>query len=354
MRQILRYLSNTPGVRQISIKIYYDPDKSSAKGYTERLSFFRNLYDLGYRIYFFDRHWECVPPAHANRQSLSCYSVFLIRPLAKQPESVTIPPKSEMSKMNGAGILKLTDRVLSTLQMVCRQNIRLGNIKDGGWNLCHDPKYRPKPPCIIYSFGIANDFSFDDAASEIYGCNVYSFDPSMKKPSHKHSERVWFYDIGIADKDYTHGNGWKLRTLGSIKDMLNHTGQKIDILKMDVESAEWGFLNQVFNTNILKSIGQLYLEFHLANNVGRLSTIKSLYDKNFRVFWAHKNSRTRIGQLIDGVGVTVSCFEVYFINTEFYKWYYCASHCNYCGVFDITYKLYDCVDVHIELLTFYK
>ena len=318
MHQILRYLSNTPSVRQISIKIYYDPDKSSAKGYIERLSFFRNLYNLGYRIFFFDRHWECVPPAQTNRQALSCYSIFLIKPLAKQPESVTIPPKTEMSKMDGNGILKLTDRVLSTLQMLCRQNIRLGNIQDGGWNVCNDPKYRPKPPCNIYSFGIDNDFSFDEAASEIYGCTVYSFDPSMNKPSHKHSERVWFFNVGIAEKDYTNGNGWKLRTLGSIKEMLNHTGQKIDILKMDVESAEWGFLNQVFSTNILKSIGQLYLEFHFANSNERLGLIKMLYDKNFRVFWTHKNSRTRTGQSIDG-GVTVAAFEVYFINTEFYK-----------------------------------
>ena len=318
MHKLLSYLLSNPGVLQIAIKIYYDPEKSSGKGYTERLSFFRNLYNLGYRIFFFDRNWECVPPAHANRQALSCYTIYFIKPLAKQPQLVTIPSRDELQRMDDVGLLQICDRFLSSLQILCRQNIRLGNVRDGGWNVCHGPKYRPKPPCIIYSFGISYDFSFDDATSEIYGCNVYSFDPSMNKPSHKHSERVWFYNVGIAEKDYTNDKGWSLRTLGSIMEMLNHTGHQIDILKMDVESSEWPFLTQVLNTHILDNVGQLYFEFHFAHEVERLLLIKMLYDKNFRIFWTHKNPNTEIKRRLEG-GVTTEAFEVYFINTNFYK-----------------------------------
>ncbi|XP_071134989.1 uncharacterized protein [Mytilus edulis] len=48
---------------------------------------------------------------------------------------------------------------------------------DGGWNVCHDKPYRPPVPCLVYSFGINNDFSFDDFIVKPYGCDVHSFDP---------------------------------------------------------------------------------------------------------------------------------------------------------------------------------
>ena len=56
----------------------------------------------------------------------------------------------------------------------------------------------------------------------------------MNVENHKHSERVWFYKIGIAGKDNIDNRKWDLRTLASIIKMLNHTNKKIDILKMDM------------------------------------------------------------------------------------------------------------------------
>ena len=317
MDKVLSYLSDKKDVRQITIKIYYYPEKSSMKGYVERLSFFRNLYKLGYRIFLFDRSWGCLPRAHTKQQFLTCYSVYLIRPLQTLPQLVTIPPKTELQVLNKTEILRIYDRFLSSFQILCQQNLRFGNIRDGGWNICHDPKYRPKPPCIIYSFGINYDWSFDDTASEVYGCDVFSFDPSMKNPNHKHSEKVWFYNIGIAEKDYVNNWNWTLRTLGSIMKMLNHTNQKIDILKMDVESAEWPFLSQVLETDILKNVGQIYFEFHYANTADRLLLIKKLYDQGFRIFWTHRNPVPQFRTPIDG-GITSMGFEVYFINKNFY------------------------------------
>ena len=77
----------------------------------------------------------------------------------------------------------------------------------------------------------------------------------MNTESHKRSERVWFYKVGIAGKDYADSKKWDMRMLASIMKMLGHTNKKIDILKMDVESSEWPFLRQVLDTNIFDSVG---------------------------------------------------------------------------------------------------
>ena len=71
-------------------------------------------------------------------------------------------------------------------KVVCTRKLRMGNIGDGGWEICDDPAVRPRPGpgCIVYSFGINYDFSFDDHVAQIYGCHVYSFDPSMKDETH--------------------------------------------------------------------------------------------------------------------------------------------------------------------------
>ena len=318
MNKICRYILETPSIKQLSIKIYFEPVKQATAGYVKRLRFFLEIYNMGFRIFYFDRDWNCLPLPHSDRQFMTCYSLYLMRPMAKLPEPATIPPAHELNKFSKHEILRVYDRFLSSFHILCHQNLRFGNIRDGGWNVCNDPKYTPKPPCIIYSFGINNDFSFDDAVSEIYGCNVYSFDPSMNKTNHKHSAKVWFYNVGIAGKDYTNNLKWDLRTLASIMEMLGHTNRKIDILKMDVESSEWPLLSHVLNTNILDNVGQLYLEFHNGTSIERLQLIKGLYDRGFRTFWSHMNPLPRLVLPIDG-GFTSRMFEVYFINTNFYK-----------------------------------
>ena len=35
----------------------------------------------------------------------------------------------------------------------CTRKLRMGNVGDGGWEVCDDYQYRPIKPCIVYSFG---------------------------------------------------------------------------------------------------------------------------------------------------------------------------------------------------------
>ncbi|CAL1533688.1 unnamed protein product [Lymnaea stagnalis] len=110
------------------------------------------------------------------------------------------------------------------------------------------------------------------------GCEVYSFDPSMGIADHQRSERVHFFNMGLATLDsdnfmplmdgYTVNSKktWKIRTLTSIKKMLGHEKRAIDILKMDVESYEWAIMETLLKNKTLSSVRQLTLEWHIFPN----------------------------------------------------------------------------------------
>ncbi|XP_059142224.1 uncharacterized protein LOC131929847 [Physella acuta] len=55
-------------------------------------------------------------------------------------------------------------------QLECENVERVGRVTDGGWDVCADSAYLSKSDCIVYSFGVDNDFSFDDAAISKFGC----------------------------------------------------------------------------------------------------------------------------------------------------------------------------------------
>ncbi len=135
---------------------------------------------------------------------------------------------------------------------------------DGQKAVCLDTEVAPKAgSCIIYSFGINNEWSFDETM-ENYGCQVFSFDPSMKKEDHKHSKAISFYNLGLSGKDEVTKAGWKLKTLSSIYLMLKpiHGDVPIDYLKIDIESAEWNAIPEIINSGMLAKVRQLGVEFH--------------------------------------------------------------------------------------------
>ncbi|GFS21989.1 methyltransferase-like protein 24 [Elysia marginata] len=158
----------------------------------------------------------------------------------------------------------------------------------GNWAACMDAPYTITPPCLVYSFGIAFDFSFDDAMAK-HGCEVHSFDPSMETEDHKRSDRVWFHNMGLSSRN-TDGylvkknplymktdQTWKIRTLTSIKEMLGHKRRVIDVLKIDIEGSEWEVLDNLMEAGELSMVRQLSIEFHLFPNTPPMIDYVSLY-----------------------------------------------------------------------------
>jgi hypothetical protein len=132
--------------------------------------------------------------------------------------------------------------------------------------VCIDPPVAPQPgKCLVYSFGISNEWSFDEKMAE-YGCEVFSFDPSMGLNQHDHIPGVHFYNWGLSDRnEYDHNLNWKIRSLSSIYETLStlHGSKVIDYLKIDVEYSEWIALPDIIRSGMLSKIRQLGMEIHL-------------------------------------------------------------------------------------------
>ncbi|XP_077984798.1 uncharacterized protein LOC144439386 [Glandiceps talaboti] len=230
----------------------------------------------------------------------------------------------------------------------CKKSQHMGNDldEDGGWDICFDPGVGlDTDGCLVYSIGIGEDWSFDEAMAG-YGCDVFSFDPSIHQPSHKHSEKVWFHSFGLMDRntDKYYGRGmdaftseqWKVRTLEGLMGEMDHQHYKIDILKMDIEGAEWQVLSQLLAKGTLQYVKLLVFEVHLWRPTyeeekedfrQKYSTLKWLEQQGFKQWHWHENLQSvqiKLGE--NYFQAEPCCYELAWINTRFTDWW--GSHSN--------------------------
>ncbi|KAM9840422.1 putative methyltransferase-like protein 24 [Aulostomus maculatus] len=178
----------------------------------------------------------------------------------------------------------------------------------GAWTVCLDPKYSltqriQSKHCRVYSFGLGADERFLEYILARSGCEVHCFDPSLRQP-HLQLAEMWLHRLSVDWRDpnpaivgqrqYT--NTKKLATI------LNDFGHRqVDVLKADMESAEWKILENLILEGVLDSVGQLLLELHLhwaGFEVGGddpsvvrywFSLLKELERANFRLFHVHSD-----------------------------------------------------------------
>lgn len=154
----------------------------------------------------------------------------------------------------------------------------------GGFYICPDLLNKDS---IVYSFGIGEDISFDKALIDQHHCLVFGFDPTPKSinwlKEQKISDNFRFYEYGISDKsgfvdfylpknpDYVSGSLVLQKNIDttqkttvqmkSLADIMFELGHKqIDLLKMDIEGAEYEVIDNILSTKI--RINQLLIEFH--------------------------------------------------------------------------------------------
>ena len=154
----------------------------------------------------------------------------------------------------------------------------------GGFYICTELLNKDS---IIYSFGIGEDISFDKTLIEKHNCNVFGFDPTPKSINwvnrQSQPQNFHFFDFGISNKtgivDFylpknpNHVSGSsvvqnninvaekvsvKMKSIRAIMQELGH--KHIDVLKMDIEGAEYDVIENVLKDNI--SITQILIEFH--------------------------------------------------------------------------------------------
>ena len=138
---------------------------------------------------------------------------------------------------------------------------------------------------VVYSFGVGEDISFDLALIERFGLRVQAFDPTPQSIEWLQTQTVprefVFHGYGVAGFDgncaflppenpahVSHSMVARetsrpaievaVRRLGTIMKMLGH--EHIDLLKMDIEGAEYGVLADMLSSGI--PVKQLLVEFH--------------------------------------------------------------------------------------------
>lgn len=143
---------------------------------------------------------------------------------------------------------------------------------DGQKAVClYPPQLAPVPErCVVYSFGINDEWSFDEAMEE-YGCQVFSFDPSMNISHHNRTDNIHFFRMGLGAQskeektNQTDDQLVETKTLAQIYNQLKewHGQVVIDYLKMDIEWAEWLVLPDIFKSGMLDKVRQMAVEIHL-------------------------------------------------------------------------------------------
>ncbi|KAI0267104.1 methyltransferase domain-containing protein [Gloeopeniophorella convolvens] len=153
---------------------------------------------------------------------------------------------------------------------------RVGTLGDGGKWVCGLDRVAKQDKCVIYSFGINGESSFEAALLQrAPGCEIWGYDysvnsfgpeindvPELRSRAHFES---WALGGTDAHGEYDNPKYW---TLDSLMKLNGHTF--IDILKIDIEGGEFDALasfltarapGHVFSNDVLP-VGQLQLEIH--------------------------------------------------------------------------------------------
>ena len=238
--------------------------------------------------------------------------------------------RQEMVGSNAA--MKYFHQVMINITYQCRNYKRFGNKMGGGYELCLDPPLLQKgKKCVAFSFGIQNDFSFDDDIGTILNCTVHSFDPSMRPQEYARSNNTYFHNIGVGAANYKSSNGWPMYRFSDIRKILGYG--VIDIVKMDIEDSDWPVLRDIVESGEASMfIKQIALEMHsitlrdervkLSDYLTMLKIMHSLEEAGFRKYLVHIRNNC-CGRFSVVVTSDVSklnglcCYEIFFVNSKF-------------------------------------
>lgn len=195
----------------------------------------------------------------------------------------------------------------SAVQLECAREFH-GNRK-GGWTICPDSL---DSASVVYSVGVGKNLSFDVSLVHRLGCRVHAFDPTPEVIAWFHA-REWpleitLHEFGLADfdgmadfspdpnpREVSHTimerpgsqaptSRVPVHRLSTLMARLGHS--RIDLLKMDIEGAEYGVIEQIVREGL--PVRQLLVEFHHRfSNIGKprtLEAIRLLNSAGYRIF----------------------------------------------------------------------
>jgi len=175
---------------------------------------------------------------------------------------------------------------------------RLGALGDGGKWVCGLSRVEHKPDCIVYSFGVNYESSFEaEILSNTQECQIWGYDSAKSfgpQITPTQASRTHFHPYGLAGKDSDGPeDDRKMYTLESLMKMNGHT--HIDILKIDIERREFETLTALIKPYLASGrplpFGQLQLEVHIWDMSFEeyLTWWEMLEAAGLRPFWTEPN-----------------------------------------------------------------
>jgi len=178
---------------------------------------------------------------------------------------------------------------------------RIGTLGDGGKWVCGLDRVAKQDKCVIYSFGINGESSFEqDLLQRAPNCEIWGYDfsvngwgleisddPELRRRAHF---KPWALTGTDNQKESDDPKGW---TLDSLMKLNGHTF--IDILKIDIEGGEFDALTSFITSHTEGNlpVGQLQLEIHALHGHERFDYFinwwESLEAAGLRPFWTEPN-----------------------------------------------------------------
>lgn len=155
----------------------------------------------------------------------------------------------------------------------CPSKERVGKCNDGSKWLCGRSQLAKRGrSCVVYSFGSSGNSCFESGVAQLLPhCEIHIFDPTSRK---LRDARWTYHAWGLGGRDATETryynwrlgkpalcNGCVMKTLTQIMQLLKH--DYIDVLKVDVDGAEWRAFEAVFEDfgpRVSLPFGQLQFE----------------------------------------------------------------------------------------------
>ena len=123
--------------------------------------------------------------------------------------------------------------------------------------------------CLIYSFGCAGDFSFEDEIFKMHNkqCEIHVFDPAKawERKDDIPNKNIHYHAWGLRstyDESksvvWPKGRGGGFKTFPETLDVLGHNNRTIDILKIDCEGCEWSTVKDWIGLGIRQILVELH------------------------------------------------------------------------------------------------